>query len=202
MLMMTLCIHNVIITSSTRWTEIRRVSLQCQYEKNCHLQFGMMAPTFAPMANAQTIISRGISTVPLHPNFPTQISDTPADATTTESATTTTTPSLHERNTLNYIRETQEFSNIYNLVSALVVCTCVFHAVQCVQSLNGSSIDALMSLNDLILSSPTALVFRESISFTAVAYLLSVIVNGLGNQTVEPVISEVCNETLLELSRN
>ena len=48
-----------------------------------------------------------------------------------------------------------------------------------------------MSLNDLVLSSPTALVFRESVSFTAVAYLLSAIVNGLGNQTVKPAVSEV-----------
>ena len=152
----------------------------------------MEAPTFAPLTNAQTIISRGISTVPLHPNFPTQAGNTPTDATTTESATTTTTPSLLERNVSDYIRKTQEFSNIYNLVSTLViVCTCVFHDALCTQSLNGSLTGALMSLNDLVLSSPTALVFRESISFTAVAYLLSVIVNGLGNQTVKPAVSEV-----------
>ena len=158
----------------------------------------MEAPTFAPLTNAQTIISRGISTVPLNPNFPLQVSNTPTDAITTESATTTTIQSLQERSALDYIWKTQEFSNIYILVSALViVCTCVFHDALCTQSLNGSLMDVLMSLNDLVLSSPTALVFRESVSFTAVAYLLSVVVNGSGNQTVEPVISEVSIYALL-----
>ena len=72
------------------------------------------------------------------------------------------------------------------------------------QSLNGSSTAVLMNLNDLILN-PTA--FRgsdgsEPVSLTAVAYLLSVSVNGLGNQTVEPAISDVSNRLCTILSHN
>ena len=123
-----------ITNSATRWIEIRHVSLQCQNGQDCRLQFGMMAPTFTPLTNAQTIISRGISTVSLYPNFLTQVSYTPTDATITESTTTTNSPktdstntggvanedtamSLQELNTLEYIRETEIFSNVHNLVS-------------------------------------------------------------------------------------
>ena len=70
-----------IISSSTRWTDIRRVSLlhdnmQCPNGLEDCLQFGMKAPTFAPLTNAQTIISRAISTVPVHPNFLIQVNYT------------------------------------------------------------------------------------------------------------------------------
>ena len=70
---------------------------------DCRLQFGMEAPTFTPqMNNTRTIISRGISTVPLLLNFPiistimdlNEDTTTKMSPTTTESPTTTTTAEL------------------------------------------------------------------------------------------------------------
>ena len=62
-----------------------------------------------------------------------------------------------------------------------------------VQTLNDSLRAALMSLNTTI-QSPTAYgVANEPENFTvAVTYILSTTVTRLGNQTVEPAISEVC----------
>lgn len=69
------------ISSSTRWLDMRRVSLNntlCQNndgQRYC-LQFGRDPPTFTPLRNGNddvTIISRAISTVSVHPNFLTQI---------------------------------------------------------------------------------------------------------------------------------
>ena len=59
--------------SSNKWTDIRRVSLD---EQNHRLLFGEESPTFGQLPGPQTIISRGISTVPLHLNFQIQISYT------------------------------------------------------------------------------------------------------------------------------
>ena len=57
------------------------------------------------------------------------------------------------------------------------------------QILNGSVIDALVKLNDVILN---ATVSSDPMDLTAAAYLLSATVNRLGNQTVQSAISEVC----------
>ena len=59
--------------STNKWTDIRRVRLS----QNHRLLFGEDNPTiiFGPL-NGKTIISRGISTVPLHLNFQIQISYT------------------------------------------------------------------------------------------------------------------------------
>ena len=138
-------IHNIITTiytSSSRWTRIHRVSLQCLNEVECRLQFGMEAPTFTPLPNTLTIISRGISTVPLHLNFSTTSTTTATDVATTQSVTTTTTTtksstttnlpstvttvtlsmSSREVNILKHIIETPRFNCIHGLVSVLGHC--------------------------------------------------------------------------------
>ena len=128
---------------------IRRVSLECENVPDCRLQFGGIATTFTPLprngtSNERTIISQGISTVPLHLKM---ISTTTAtDTTTTESVdkfttateylpttnsklTHTNKESLEEKNTdedsleeniLSHIDETK-FADIYNLVSSLII---------------------------------------------------------------------------------
>ena len=115
------------------------MSLECQNGPDCHLRFGVTAPTFTPLMGIDaiplTIISRGISTVSLCPNFPTTASEmTTIDTATTELSTTvntdstdayeaTSTPILvmamssQEDYILDYISGTQTFSNIYDVVS-------------------------------------------------------------------------------------
>ena len=61
--------HNYYSTS--KWTDIRRVSLE-----NNRLLFGVESPTFGPLNQGRTIISRGISTVSLHLNFQIQVNYT------------------------------------------------------------------------------------------------------------------------------
>ena len=60
------------------------------------------------------------------------------------------------------------------------------------QILNGSLTAALMTLNTDIIQSPTLYNEGEPEVLAAAVYLLSATVNELGNQTVEPVISQVC----------
>ena len=118
------------------------MTLECQNGSDCHLQFGVMAPTFTPLLSVNsvplTIISRGISTVYLCPNFTVEM--TTISTTTTELSTTInlaktdftdaneviSTPilanedvptSLAEDQVLDYIKENQKFSNVYDLVS-------------------------------------------------------------------------------------
>ena len=59
--------------SSNKWTDIRRVRLH-----SSSLRFGEDNPTlsFGPLRNERTIISRGISTIPLYLNFQIQVSYT------------------------------------------------------------------------------------------------------------------------------
>ena len=114
------------------------MSLQCEGGVECRLQFGMEAPTFTPLnGNRRTIISRGISTVPLTLSLPATPTTTDADVNTTESiamATTTTTESLvtttselstanfessKEDDVLTYIMGAMEVNSIYDLVSVL-----------------------------------------------------------------------------------
>ena len=85
--------HTYISTSSTRWTGIHYISLQSENGLDYRLQFGMEVPTFTPLDNNKnTIISRGISTVPLTLNFPPMSTTTATDPmTTTEISTTVTT---------------------------------------------------------------------------------------------------------------
>lgn len=59
--------------SDSRWTHAQAVSIEPQQYR---LQFGMVAPIFIPNSGTITIISRGISTVPLDPNPPLQLSYT------------------------------------------------------------------------------------------------------------------------------
>ena len=113
------------------------MTLECQNGPlGCHLQFGVMAPTFAPLqinSIPLTIISRGISTVSLCPSFADET--TTMDTATTELSTTinlaktdidevTSTPvfedmplSSEEDYILDYIQENKKFSNVYDLVS-------------------------------------------------------------------------------------
>ena len=127
-----------------RWTGIRRVSLQCENGLDCRLQFGMEAPTFTPLNinnNMNTIISRGISTVPLTLSIPimstttaigaiatTEISTTAEEVdtqsqtvamATTEMSATTTSAEILEDNILEHIRETQTFNRIRAMVSVV-----------------------------------------------------------------------------------
>ena len=101
------------------------MSLQCPNGTDCRLQFGMKAPTFIPLNNIQTIISRGISTVPLHPT-PATYTDTTESKTTTNSETTDIVEvtsnedgriSSVEEDALGDIMESQTFNSIYDLVS-------------------------------------------------------------------------------------
>lgn len=129
--------HN-INTSTTRWTEVHHVSVDCPNGPDCRLQFGRTAPTFTPLTVDTvplTIISRGISTVSICPNynFPTTASEMTAitklgttvtvNTHSTNAYEVTSTPTLVlpmssiEDNILDYIRETQTFGNLYNLVS-------------------------------------------------------------------------------------
>jgi hypothetical protein len=96
-----ICLFHIIILylkivhSSSKWTDIDRVSIE-----NNRLLFGAESPTFGPLPPAgagrprRTIISRGISTVPLTLNIPT-ISTTSAtvamDTTEMSAATITNT---------------------------------------------------------------------------------------------------------------
>ena len=57
-------------------------------------------------------------------------------------------------------------------------------------------IDALLHLNGVILNATVSGVGSDLDDLTAAAYLLSEIVNRLGNETVEPAISEVCRYTI------
>jgi hypothetical protein len=57
--------------SSSKWTDIDRVSIE-----NNRLLFGAESPTFGPLPSQRTIISRRISTVPLHLSFQLQVSYT------------------------------------------------------------------------------------------------------------------------------
>jgi hypothetical protein len=59
--------------SSSKWTDIARASID---EQNHRLVFGEESPTFGPLPSERTIISRRISTVPLHLNFQLQLSYT------------------------------------------------------------------------------------------------------------------------------
>ena len=123
-----------------RWTGIRRVSLQCENGLDCRLQFGMEAPTFVPLDIhnnnlMNTIISRGISTVPLTLSIPIMSTTTAIGAiatteisTTTEEvdtqsqtgamSATTISAEILEDNILEHIRETSAFNRIRALVSA------------------------------------------------------------------------------------
>ena len=121
-----------------RWTRIRRVSLECENTADCRLQFGTEAPTFTPLNGTHTIISRGISTVPLTLNFPIASTTDSADATTTETSITTIGSS--QTNTANgdidvvttspegaisaYVKRTPNLCNINNLV-------CIDHFIPC-----------------------------------------------------------------------
>ena len=120
--------HTHITTpcSSSRWTEIRHVSLQREDGLDYRLQFGMEAATFTPLEindNTNTIISRGISTVPLTLNnyFPTMSTTTTTVAmATTEivlSKTTTSAEFLEDNIIIKHIRETSAFNRIHALVS-------------------------------------------------------------------------------------
>ena len=147
--------------SSTKWTQIHRVSVNLESDQEGWLQFGAEAPTFAPLRNAsQTIISRGISTVTLHPNFPIMFnSDSLPAATESLKAATVessavvtantnevprdppmenldTPPSFDERDALNYIKSNEVFINIYELVSELLILYVV--TLDC-QSMNAAS---------------------------------------------------------------
>ena len=106
----------------------------------------MKAPTFTPLGadtvTPLTIISRGISTVPLSLNFPTISTTIATDVATTESTATTTTTtemstptnsvytvttvtlpmSSEEVNILEHIRETPRFNHIHALVSVYGHC--------------------------------------------------------------------------------
>ncbi len=115
------------------------MSLDCPSGSDCRLQFGRTAPTFTPLmvdTVPLTIISRGISTVSLCPNyyFSTTASETTGATTALSTTVTVNTPSTNayevtstpilvlpmssaEDNILDYIRETQIFGNLYNLVS-------------------------------------------------------------------------------------
>ena len=121
-------------TSSTRWTGIRYVSLQCENELDCRLQFGMEAPTFTPFI---IISSRGISTVPLTLSIPMISTTTATGAIATEISTTaevvdtqsqtvamatnemSTSAEVLEDNILEYVRETPTFNRIRALVSVV-----------------------------------------------------------------------------------
>ena len=123
--------------SSTRWTEVHHVSLDCQNGSDCRLQFGMTPPTFTPLwvnTVPVTIISRGISTVSLCPSC--NFSATASEITATTDSTTVTTDSTNthgetstpmlvlpmssvEDDVVDYIRETQTFGDLYDLVSHL-----------------------------------------------------------------------------------
>ena len=70
--------------------------------------------------------------------------------------------------------------------------------IKCTQILDGSLTAALMNLNDVLLNATVSGVASEPEDLTAVAYLLSATVNRLGNQTVEPAISQVCRGTRME----
>ena len=48
-----------------------------------------------------------------------------------------------------------------------------------------------MNLNDIVLNATVSGIDSEGLNLTAAAYLLSAIVNRLGNQTVESAISQV-----------
>ena len=135
-----------------RWTGIRRVSLQC--ENDCQLQFGMEVPTFTPLNINKnndimnTIISRGICTVPLTLIIPimstttatdalatteiidtTEISTTNTEAVDTQSQTgamatteipaTITSAEILEDNILEHIKEAPIFNRIRALVSVV-----------------------------------------------------------------------------------
>ena len=63
----------------------------------------MKAPTFGPLANSRTIISREISTVPLYPNLQ-----------------TTSANNDRESDVLSYIKATK-LNDIYDLVSESLV---------------------------------------------------------------------------------
>ena len=105
------------------------MSLECtENPPACRLKFGVEAPTFAPLNNnTRTIISRGISTVPLTLSLPATPTTTATDVTTTESLITTTTTELFATNfesskeddVLTYIMGAMEVNSIYDLVSAL-----------------------------------------------------------------------------------
>ena len=102
------------------------------------LKFGMKAPTFAPLANNRTIVSREISTVPLYPNLLTTSTATATDVTTSTTITSesstvtnisidkmTSTPTSannnRESDAPSYIKETN-LNDIYDLVSESHVC--------------------------------------------------------------------------------
>lgn len=63
--------------SFSKWTDIHQVSLAMD-QQNHHLKFGEARPTFGLLdgSGSQTIISRGISIVPLQLNFQIQVSYT------------------------------------------------------------------------------------------------------------------------------
>ena len=132
--------HTHITTpcSSSRWTGIRHVSLQREDGLDYRLQFGMEAATFTPLElndNANTIISRGISTVPLTLIFPAMSTTTATDAMTTTEISTTNTEAVDtqsgtmditeistdaedlEDNILEHIKETPTFNRVRAMVS-------------------------------------------------------------------------------------
>jgi hypothetical protein len=89
------------VRSSSKWTDIDRVSIV-----NHRLLFGAESPTFGPLIDnanrRQTIISRRISTVPLHLNFQLQLSYTSITASSpdcqnTDPPLTATPPRLEYR---------------------------------------------------------------------------------------------------------
>ena len=59
--------------SSSKWTDIDHASID---EQNYRLEFGEERAMFGPLPSGRTIISRRISTVPLHLNFQIQLSYT------------------------------------------------------------------------------------------------------------------------------
>ena len=131
--------HFFYYYSDSKWSNSQRVTIQQQ-----QLQFGMAAPVFT---NATTIISRGISTVPLTLSIAIMSTTTATDAiatteiidtteisttaeevdtqsqtgamATTQMSTTTASAEILEDNILEHIRETPTFNRIHALVSVV-----------------------------------------------------------------------------------
>ena len=174
----------------------------------------MKAPTFGPLANSRTIISREIFTVPLYPNLLTTSTTTATDVATTTAVTSessavtnistdkvisTPTSANNDRESaaLSYIKETK-FNDIYDLVSESLVYLSILFFALCTQILNNSLTAVLVKLNDVILNATVSgVASSDPTDLTAAAYLLSATVNRLGNQMVQPAISEVCMYVLV-----
>lgn len=98
--------------SHSKWTDAHLVSLYCDQNQQCQLQFGMVRPLFLPFRSGN-IISRGISTVPLNLNLhPTVVSQV------------NTTATGIEKRVLDTINNDQRLSDILTLVN---FCVYVMH---------------------------------------------------------------------------